>query len=103
MEDMSIYQGETLRQTVTVEEEGAVTAEFIATDGTTNVLETIANFEGLTADLTTNDTAINPGSYDYYIRITWDDDTVDILPNLSECEGECEFPQLIICELPGVS
>ena len=103
MKDINLQQGETLRFTVTVEEEGAATAEFVATDGTINVLTSTAAFSGLTADLSINDTAINPGSYDYYVRITWDDGTTDILPDASNCDGDCEFPQLVICELPGVS
>lgn len=103
MRDLTYQQGETIRLTVTVEEEGAATAEFVATDGTTDVITSTANFDGLTADLTTNDTVIAPGSYDYYIRITWDDDSVDILPDTADCDGECIFPQLIICEIPGVS
>ena len=103
MKDIKLQQGETLRLTVTVEDEGAATAEFVATDGTTNVLTSMVSFTGLTADVSTDDTAINPGSYDYYVRIIWDDGTTDILPNASNCDGECDFPQLVICELPGVS
>lgn len=103
MRDMTYQQGETIRLTVTVEETGADTAELVATDGTTDVITSTASFDGLTADISTTDTSINPGSYDYYIRITWDDDTVDILPNTEHCDGECVYPQLIICEVPGVS
>lgn len=103
MKDIQLQQGETLRLTVTVEDEGAATAEFVATDGVTDVLTSTVAFTGLTADVSTNDTAINPGSYDYYVRITWDDGSIDILPNAADCYGECDFPQLVICELPGVS
>lgn len=103
MKDIKIGQGETIRQTVTVEEDGAVTATFIATDGDVNVVEIPVAFVGLTADISTNETVIPPGSYDFYIKIDWDDDSVDYLPDFSDCEDECELPQLIICEVPGVS
>lgn len=103
MRDLQIHQGESIRELVTVDEEGALTAEFVATDGTTNLIEASANFDGLSAYITTNDTVIPPGSYDYYYRITWDDGSVDILPDTSSCEGDCELPQLIVCEVPGVS
>lgn len=103
MRDMTYQQGETIRLTVTVEEEGAETAEFVANDGTVDVINSLASFDGLTADISTSDTDITPGSYNYYIRVTWDDGTIDILPDTSNCDGECEFPQLIICEIPGVS
>lgn len=103
MRDMQIGQGETIRDTITVEEEGAVTATFVATDGTTNVIEEAVAFNGMTADVVVTDTAINPGSYDYYYKIEWDDDSVDYIPDFSQCEGECVLPKLIICEVPGVS
>lgn len=103
MNDITIGQGETIRQTVTVEDEGAVTATFVATDGTTNVIEEAVAFTGLTADISTTDTVIPVGSYDYYIKIEWDDATVDYLPDFSDCDGDCDLPQLIICEVPGVS
>lgn len=103
MKDIKIGQGETIRQTITVEEDGAVTATFIATDGDTNVVEVEEAFVNKVADISTNNTVIPPGGYDYYIKIDWDDDSVDYLPDFSDCEDECELPQLIICEVPGVS
>ncbi len=105
MQDITIGQGETIRQSITVEESGAVSAQFIATNGTTNVITgAVEAFDGLTASLTILDTAVTPGSYDYYYKIIWNDSSIDYLPNFSNCEdGECEFPQLIICEVPGVS
>lgn len=103
MQDITIGQGETIRLSVTVEEDGAATAEFIAHNGSVNVLEYSANFDGLSADLSSTDTVIPIGSYDYYIKITWDDGTVDYLPDFSNCEGDCVFPQLIVCEIPEVS
>lgn len=103
MKDIQIGQGETIRDTITVEEEGAVTATFVATDGESNVIEEIVNFDGLTAEVVVLDTVKPPGTYDYYYKITWDDDSVDYIPDFSNCQGECELPQLIICEIPGVS
>lgn len=103
MKDMQIGQGETIRDTITVKEEGAVNATFIATDGTTNVIEEVVAFDGLTAEVVVLDTAITPGTYDYYYKIDWDDDSVDYIPDFSQCNGECVLPQLIICEIPGVS
>lgn len=103
MRDFTIGQGETIRDTVTVEEEGAVSATFIATDGTTNIIELEVPFVDLEAVVTITDTVVPPGTYDYYYKIVWDDDSVDYLPDFSNCEGDCEFPKLIICEVPGVS
>lgn len=103
MRDFTIGQGETIRDKITVEEEGAVSATFIATDGVTNVIEEIALFDGLTAYMNTSDTAIPPAEYEYYYKIVWDDGSVDYVPDFRNCDGECSLPKLIICEVPGVS
>lgn len=103
MRDMKIGQGETIRDTVTVDEEGAVTATFVATDGTTNIIEEVVNFDGMTADVVVMDTIVNPGTYDYYYKIVWDDGSTDYIPDFSKCEEDCVLPKLTICEVPGVS
>ena len=104
MRDEEIYQGQTIRQSVTVEDSGAATATFVATDGTNDIINEVFPFDGLTANMNILDTVKPAGTYDYYIKITWDDDSVDYLPDNSNCEdGECKFPQLVICEVPGVS
>lgn len=99
MNDYTIQQGETLRLTVTVTEEGAATAELVASDGTNSIIKT-ANFSGMVADLTTTDTDVPAGEYPYYIRITWDDGTVDVLGDKGGCEsGDCEQPVITVCEI----
>lgn len=104
MNDFTIGQGETIRDQVTVEEDGAVSATFVAVDANgNNIIDEVFNFTDKVADVVVNDTIHPPGTYDYYYKIIWDDDSVDYLPNFSNCEGECEFPKLVICEVPGVS
>lgn len=103
MDDMTIGQGETIRQTITVEETGAVSAQFVAVDGANSITSDVVSFDGLTADVTVTDTNKPVGSYDYYYKIIWDDDSVDYLPDFSECDGDCEYPQLVVCEVPEVS
>jgi hypothetical protein len=103
MRDITIGQGETIRQTITVEDDGADTATFIATDGVSNLIEFEVAFVEKVANISTTDTIIPVGTYDYYIRIDWSDGTVDYLPDFSDCEGECTLPSLIVCEIPGVS
>lgn len=101
MRDYIIQQGETLRLTVTVEEEGAVTAELVATDGTITISKT-ASFDGMVADLTTTDTDVPAGEYPYFIRITWDDGTVDVLGSKGDCDSDdCEQPIIKVCEIAG--
>lgn len=103
MKDYTVQQGETLRLTVTVTESGADTAELVAVHEDDSITKT-ASFSGMVADLTIN-TANDqtPGEYDYYIRITWDDGSSDVLTKKDDCEdGECPFPVITVCELPTV-
>ena len=103
MNDMTIGQGETIRDTVTVEEDGAVSVTFVATDGNTNIIEEVFNFTDMVANVVVTDTIVPFGTYQYYYKILWDDDSVDYVPDFSQCEDECELPELTICEVPGVS
>lgn len=105
MDDYTIQQGETLRLTVTVTEEGAATAELWAETEDGDVISNSANFDGMVADLTTNTSPDQPaGEYSYYIKITWDDDSVDILTKREDCDGdECELPVITVCEISSES
>ena len=106
MQDYSIIQGETLRLTVTVTEEGATTAYLFAYDDLGNVIESTATFDGLVADLSTSDTDVPDGEYEYYVRVFWDDGSNDVLTKRADCDGEeCEMPIITVCPLeqPGSS
>lgn len=106
MDDYSIIQGETLRLTVTVTETGAETAELFAYDELGNTIEKTATFDGMVADLSTNDTDVPDGDYEYYIRVNWDDGSNDIIVKKDDCDGEeCELPVITVCpiEQPGSS
>lgn len=100
MDDYSVYQSETLRLTVTVEETGAETAELVAVSDTDSFTNEV-NFDGLVADLSTNIAADQePGEYSYYIRIEYDDGSTDILSSSDGCDGDdCEMPLITVCEL----
>jgi hypothetical protein len=101
MEDFTIQQGETLRLTVTVTEDGADTAELYAENSSGDSIQTLVSFDGLVADLTTNTDPNQPaGVYNYFIRIVWDDGSVDILTKNDNCEDEeCEMPTITVCEI----
>lgn len=102
MTDLVIGQGETIRDLITVDEEGAVSATFVATDGTANVIEETFEFDGLEANIMITETIVPPAEYDYYYRIDWDDGSVDYIPSFRDCDGECSLPKLKVCEVPGV-
>lgn len=112
-ETESIIQGETFRIGVTVrldaDDGGLVDADLVVYDEDKHIVITKSGsfvesptvpmeFE---ADLSTSDTDITPGTYEYFIRINWDDGSNDIVPD-TECveSGSCEYSELIICEKP---
>lgn len=104
MKDYSIQQGETLRLTATVTEQGALTAELVAINGDNSIVK-LSQFDGLTADLTTNTPSDQaPGDYPYYMKITWEDGSVDILTTNEDCsEGVCPMPIITVCPISQVS
>lgn len=102
--NITIQQGESIRLSLSVEDEGAVNARFYATSGEDEI-EYTRDFDGLTCDLNYDDTGdLLPGTYDYYIVVTWDDDSKDIIPDAQDCidEEECDYPKLIVCALPAL-
>lgn len=115
-ETESIVQGETFRIGVSIkiseEDAGLVDANLVVfNENNVVIIENTAPFiESETipllqqSDLSTTDTDIEPGTYNYFVRINWDDDTNDVVPD-SECieSGECEYMKLIICEKPSVN
>lgn len=103
MDDITIGQGETIRQIVTDSDGGAVSAQYIATNGSYGIEGDVVPFTAGVANITAYETVVPPGEYDQYVKIIWDDDSVDYLPDFSNCQGECEFPILTVCEVPGVS
>lgn len=96
---IEIQQSETLRLKVTVQEAGAETAELYAYTSTGNVITVTAPFVGLEADISTSNTN-TAGEYEYYVRITWDDGTNDIVPDTTNCYGDdCKRPIIKICPI----
>lgn len=110
----SIIQGETFRLGVFVNlsdgDSDLISADLVVFDESGIKIEKTSTFilnneNNLTtkyeADLSTSDTNIPVGTYEYFVRINWEDGTNDIVPDL-ECieSGECEYPNLIICSNP---
>lgn len=97
MEDMKIRAGAKLSFKVDRASETAVSATFIAFDGTNTITDTVSfDSEGV-AWFTFNspDTDI-VGEYEYQINENFATGSPDKYPN-SDCDG-CELPKLRICK-----
>lgn len=118
MDDLKVRLGETLQFPVKERDETALTVRFIAKDQDNvvvlNVLESfedssenptyprVANFVIDTSSLDLTSDTVN---YHYNLIVLYEDDVIEIFPAVEECEGECDLPELIVCEslLPAVS
>lgn len=104
MDNLQIRQGENLPLTITSDDVTADTIRFLAKKE--NEVAIIDEQESFTTvdgkrvaifDIT--DTNKTPGTYRYMLTITYLDGSVKKLPDASNCEeGDCDFPELIICE-----
>lgn len=112
--DFSIRQGETLVLSSTNNDLTAQTLQLIVEnqDGTI-VINQSADFtttNGVRGAEITVDAAVtyalpvtdSTHSYKYMLKITYADGTVEIQPNVEDCE-DCDLPELKICESLGVS
>lgn len=101
-DNMSIRQGATLQFPIVADDVSAQSVQFQAfKDGIVYIDEfepfTIVNGKAQ-ATIFTNDTSIPIDTYDYMITINYSDGATDKLPDPEDCDGECEFPKLIICD-----
>lgn len=108
MEDLSGTQGATLPITVKVNpSEEPFTASILVKKTIDGVVEYTgtANFssQGI-ADLTisADDTDdLDADEYLYQVTVVYGDGAISKFPGAEDCEGECEFPKLTICEKLG--
>jgi hypothetical protein len=103
MDDMTVRKGATLPITVTNDEDGAVSALLTISKDDVIYKSKSASFVDDVADLTlsTSDTDLPLGVYDYMITVTYDDGTVEKYPDTDACES-CTLPTLTVCEANDV-
>lgn len=99
MDNMTVRWGSTLPLTITVDEEGADTATITISKDDDVVLTKTASFVDLECDLTLTavQTQITPDTYDYMIKVVYDDGTVEKYPDTEDCT-DCDLPTLEVCD-----
>lgn len=97
--DITLRQGETLQIPIEADDTSAVSVQFqVAKDGTVYIDETVDFTDGK-ATVSTNDTMLALGEYEYMLTVTYSDGVIDILPDPEDCDtGDCELPKLIVCQ-----
>jgi len=104
--DISIRQGETLILSTTNDDLTADTLQLLVADSDGNILiNETANFTTTNgvrgAEITTNDTDLDVGEYEYMLVVTYADGTIEKLPDVSDCE-DCSLPTLTVCKALSV-
>jgi hypothetical protein len=103
MTDLSIRQGETLEFNVQNDDLSAETIVLtVRNDDEGIVIQETATFSTVdgkrVAVITTNDTVIPLGDYEYMFKVTYSDGSIDKMPD-TDCDAEdCSFPTITICE-----
>lgn len=99
MQELRIRSGARLTFTVQRASDDAVSATFIAQSGTTIITDTVPyDSEGVAEFQFDSPDTDTVGTYDYQVNENFTEGSPDIYPNTDGCDGDCDFPQLVICE-----
>lgn len=99
MDSMKIRAGARLSFSVARADDTAISATFIAQLDDTTITDTIEYDEnGVAAfQFDSPDTDI-VGVYEYQINENFETGSPDIYPSFDDCDGDCDLPELEICE-----
>ena len=99
MEKIIVRQGETFRRTATTTDVDVDSLTLTVWDEDNNILlEVTGEFIELSTVLDAGIIDIEIGEYNYGYTIEYSDGSVDIQPDASGCDGDCEFPVFEVCE-----
>lgn len=103
MDTITIRNGASLSLQVNTDDDEAQSVAIIVKD-TVNaasylIFET-ANFTANVANLEISaaQTNITPGDYIYQLTVTNSDGTIEKYPDVANCDGDCDFPEFIVCD-----
>lgn len=103
LDEMKIRAGARLNFSVERADSSAVSATFIAQFEDTVISDTVEYDEDGIASFQFDspDTDV-VGVYEYQINENFETGSPDIYPNFDDCDGDCDLPELEICESLGV-
>lgn len=102
MDNMTVRQNGKLTFTVNRADDDAVSATFIMQLDDLIVTETVAYDSDGLALFDIDDTSV-VGVYQYQINENFESGNPDIYPNLDDCDGDCDLPEVEICESLPIS
>jgi len=97
-DNMQIRQGARLNFTVYQADPSSVSATFIAQYEDLIITDTVAYVDGEAHFQFDSPETDNIGVYEYQINENFSSGSPDIYPNMDNCDGDCDFPTLEICE-----
>jgi len=99
MDNLTIRAGARLSFTVERADDEAVSATFIAQSDDATITDTVDyDSEGKAEfQFDSPDTDV-VGDYQYQVNENFESGSPDIYPSSDDCDGDCDFPELKICE-----
>ena len=99
LDTMTIRAGARLNFTIERADSEAISATFLAVDGANSLTDTVEYDEDgiATFQFDSPDTDLE-GDYEYQVSENFATGSPDIYPNADDCDGDCDFPTLEICE-----
>lgn len=97
MDKISVRQGETFQLPVEIDDTTAQTVQLLVWNDTLTIINETEAFEDGKATIDAGIITSDVGMYNYSVTITYSDNVVDILPDITDCT-ECEFPEFEVCE-----
>lgn len=98
LDRMQIRQGARLNFTVEQADPESISATFLARNGDVYITDTVAYADGVAEFQFDSPDTDEVGVYEYQISENFETGSPDIYPNFDNCDGDCDFPTLEICE-----
>lgn len=98
MEKITIRQYETLQIPVTIDDDTAEDITLTVWDDNDIILKQVATFVNGEATIDCDIITQPIGMYSYSLTVNFSTGEIDTLPDVTECNGDCSFPEFEICE-----
>lgn len=98
MDSIKIRAGARLNFVVDQSDSTSISATFLAVFGSNSITDTVTYVDGKASfQFDSPDTNV-VGVYYYQVSENFATGSPDIYPNFDQCDGDCDFPTLEICE-----
>lgn len=98
MDKITVRQNETFQLPVTIDDDTAVDVTLTVWNDEGVIISEPADFVNGEATIDAGIITQPIGIYEYSLDITFSTGEIDTLPDVTNCAGDCSFPEFEICE-----